>query len=49
MGQDAPVIIGKGAKAMVDLDAIECLADIPAAQAAVRGGEAAIVFEGRVT
>ena len=34
---------------MVDLDAIECLADIPAAQAAVRGGEAAIAFEGRVT
>jgi acyl-CoA synthetase (AMP-forming)/AMP-acid ligase II len=34
---------------MIDLNAIRRLADIPAAQARVRGAEAAIVFDGRVT
>src|SRR5687767_8144498 len=34
---------------MIDLDAISGLADIPTAQARVRGDDTAIVFEGRST
>lgn len=34
---------------MIDLEAIRCLSDIPAAQAKVRGGEVAVLFGGRET
>jgi len=34
---------------MIDLEAIACLADIPTAQARTRGGDVAVLFEGRAT
>lgn len=34
---------------MIDLDAIHCLSDIPAAQARARGDQMAILFEGEAT
>jgi len=34
---------------MIDLEAIGCLADIPGAQARARGGDVAVLFEGRAT